>query len=449
MTSTWRSALAWAIRVRRSRIFPGLVASYANTAVGVICNFVAVPLYLRFLGREEYGLWLAVSGVVAYLGLLNLGVVQTTSTLVGTSVTAGDTVHASRVLATGFWTFARVSLVAAVGVLLVSPALPWKALIKGSQALQGEGRTVLILCALGFLAELPTGVFGGALRAVGQIRLQQRNAAFQNVGRVSVALAYLGMGGGLRGLVVALSAVNMAVGILNYRDLRRTVEGIRVSPRLRDPSLARTMRAPSFFFLLLQVSSAIAFSADALVVSSHLGTASVAPYGIAQRLTFIALGLVMAVGSNYGPFFLDAYSKADTARLRALFVQATRASLALAAAAALSLLLVGPSFIRWWVGASNYVGFFPFSMMVLLMFVQMTLGPADALLTITANHRLYAVAGAWEAALSLGLSLWLVRPLGVGGVALGTIIARMLGAGPVSLWASWRLVRGLPSFRGT
>jgi O-antigen/teichoic acid export membrane protein len=68
------------------------------------------------------------------------------------------------------------------------------------------------------------------------------------------------------------------------------------------------------------------------------------------------------------------------------------------------------------------------------------LGPADALLVGCNQHRRYALAGAWEALLNLGLSISLARRLGVGGVALGTALARIGGAGPVMLWEARRVI---------
>src|SRR5436190_847788 len=90
-------------QVWRSRITAGVVASYANTGVGMVTNFVAIPIYLKYLGREDYGLWMTISGVVLYLGFLNFGITQSTENHFGAAVVRKNEKEQNEVLSTGFW----------------------------------------------------------------------------------------------------------------------------------------------------------------------------------------------------------------------------------------------------------------------------------------------------------------------------------------------------------
>src|SRR5262245_54467841 len=46
---------------------------YAITLIAlVIQNIVMVPVYLRFLGKEQYGIWLTVASITGLLGVLDL-----------------------------------------------------------------------------------------------------------------------------------------------------------------------------------------------------------------------------------------------------------------------------------------------------------------------------------------------------------------------------------------
>ena len=122
-------------RVARSRITAGVLASYANQAASAASNFLILPLYLRYLGAERYGLWVTISGIVAYFGLLNFGVVQTTANRFGSAFVARNEAL-SRVLASGFWSFARTIGIAALVAAAASPWIPWQVLFRGSEALR-------------------------------------------------------------------------------------------------------------------------------------------------------------------------------------------------------------------------------------------------------------------------------------------------------------------------
>ena len=100
-----------------SKISAGVLASYFNTGASIACNFIVVPVYLKYLGSQEYGLWLTISGLVGYLSLLNLGISQTTANYFGSAAARDDRREQNRVLSTGFWFY--VSIVACAPAALM------------------------------------------------------------------------------------------------------------------------------------------------------------------------------------------------------------------------------------------------------------------------------------------------------------------------------------------
>ena len=424
-----------------SKIGAGVLVSYANTATSIVCNFIIVPIYLRYIREVDYGVWMTVSAVVTYLGLLNFGIAQATANYFGAAVARDDGAEQKRVLATGFWSYASVVAGALAILFLAGPLLPWHLLFKGSEGLSETTRWVLLLAPTCFLVELPFTLFSACLRSIGRIHLEQSIAIGQGIAKVTVAFAYLAAGGSLPGLIVALSCTNLAVHCAAYLTLRRELPGTSVRVKYFDKRLRRQMAAPSFFFLVLQISGAIGMSADVMVISAKLGAEHVVPYALAQKVMLLAVGAVAATSANYAPSFLRAYSLGAVRQLRALFRKAMLISVAMGSMASLALLAIGPFFIPLWVGEKNYVGFFPLSMMVGFVAIQMVLIPCDSLLTATGNHRSYALFTFWEAMINLTLSILLVSRFGVAGAAMGTVIARLIGAGPIMLWKSLRLVR--------
>ena len=436
----WRGFLA-RVNPRRSRIARGIAASYVNTAVGIVCNLVLVPLYLRALGRDEYGLWMAVSGLVAYLTLLNLGMAQTISIQFARAVARKELPQASRVLATGFWTYAGFAAVALTLLLAIGPWLPWDIFVKGGPGLEQQITIVLLAAAAGFLVELPLGVFAACLSAVGRVDVQQAVAVAQNLVRVLVALAFLGTGGSLAGLILVLSLVNVLACGLQYACLRHEIPGITLRPKLWTGELARAMRRPSAHYFLLQIAAAVIFGSDTVLISSLLGTGLVAPYAIAQRAA-LALGVASTISLNFAPSFVETHARGDLPGLRNRFRQALAISVAAGVLASVGFAVAGPGFIRWWVGPANFVGASAFAAITGLMLVQMVLNPCDQLLVSTGRHNEYAVAAAAEAVITLVGGLLAAPVWGVAGIAWVRLLGRLVGAGPVMAWRTAALLRG-------
>src|SRR5262245_36674505 len=145
--------------LRRSRVGIGVLASYANTGTSFLCNFLVVPIYLKYLGRDDYGLWITVSGLVAYLALLNLGIAQTTANRLGEAVARNERERQSHILSTGFWFFTGVALTPQLAAVLAGPWLPWHLLVKGQTQLSDTAKLVLIVLPTTFLLELPLTLF--------------------------------------------------------------------------------------------------------------------------------------------------------------------------------------------------------------------------------------------------------------------------------------------------
>jgi O-antigen/teichoic acid export membrane protein len=427
--------------LRHSPIARGIFASYLNTLVGIACNLVLVPLYLASLGRDEYGLWMTVSGLVAYLTLLNLGIVQTTSVRFAAAVVRGEMAQASRVLATGLWSYVALAAAALAFLFVAGPWLPWNVFVKGTPTLERQVTVIIVTAAAGFLVELPLGVFAACLRAIGRVDLQQAVAVLQNLGRVVAAVLFLRAGGALWGLIIVLSLVNILSYVLNWICLQRDRAGLRMSVSLWDAGLARAMRSHSSYYFLLQIAGAILFGSDTVIISAVLGTSLVPPYAIAQRLSSIALGVVSTIGLNFAPSFLETHARGDTMALGVRFRQAMAISIVVGVLASAGLIVAGPAFIAWWVGPGNFVGRSAFAAIVSLMLVQMVLVPCDQLLVSTAQHKEYALAAAWEAAISVGGGLAVAHVWGLTGIAWVRVIARLVGAGPIMAWRSATILR--------
>ncbi len=428
-------------QVWRSRITAGVVASYANTGVGMVTNFVAIPIYLKYLGREDYGLWMTISGVLIYLGFLNFGITQSTENHFGAAVVRKNEKEQNEVLATGFWWYFAIVSAAILVLLAVEPLLPLKLLVKGTSDLTQKTPLVFAVAAASYLIELPFRIFPGCLRNVDKIDVQQWLGAAQSILKVIVSFVWLSLGGSIVGLIVVIAATNIATYYCSYQVLRRELPHLSLSLRHFNGALRRDMVGPSLYFFLLQVSGAICVSTDAIVISSRLGTDQVTPYAIAQRIGLLAVTVVTTISTSFGPSFLRAYSTGKIGELRMLFKRAMRISIVVGTALTAVLLVAGPWMIRMWVKEENYVGFFAYSMILGFVLAQMVLNPCDRLLTITGNHRTYAVFALIEALLNLGLSIMLVDRYGVVGVVLGTLIARVFVASPVMLWQSLRLLK--------
>ena len=58
---------------KRATILQAL-GGYVNTGIIILQGLLLMPLYIRYLGADTYGLWLASGGILGMLGLINFGI---------------------------------------------------------------------------------------------------------------------------------------------------------------------------------------------------------------------------------------------------------------------------------------------------------------------------------------------------------------------------------------
>jgi O-antigen/teichoic acid export membrane protein len=77
-------------QLRRSQLRINMFAGTASAVVSIAVVGVSYPVYLHYLGLEQYGLWLVLSTIIAIAQLGNLGLAPAVSKLVAQEVAKLD-----------------------------------------------------------------------------------------------------------------------------------------------------------------------------------------------------------------------------------------------------------------------------------------------------------------------------------------------------------------------
>jgi O-antigen/teichoic acid export membrane protein len=205
--------------------------------------------------------------------------------------------------------------------------------------------------------------------------------------------------------------------------IRRTAPDLPVGWRGFDLRLVRPVASFSSALFVTSIAGQIKAKTDELVIGAFLPVARVTPYALARRLSELPQILTSQFVRVLLPLASQLHAERDRTRLRALFTTSTRASLALFLAISCSVAVLAGPFLRAWVGPAYADKGNLVLILVAAGLLEISAWPAAAILQGMARHRLLAVFSIGSALANLGLSIALVRPLGITGVALGTLVA--------------------------
>src|SRR5690606_20228247 len=93
-----------------SQIKKGALLTYLKIGVTNIVGLILTPYIIRTLGDSEYGLYILVGSIIAYLGLMNLGINNATVRYVAKYKALKDKESEGIFLSTTMWLYLIISI---------------------------------------------------------------------------------------------------------------------------------------------------------------------------------------------------------------------------------------------------------------------------------------------------------------------------------------------------
>ncbi len=409
-------------------ILHGSVTGLLNRGVALLTGAITLPLTVHYLGVEEYGIWVTVSGSVAMLAVLDLGLANTLTNRIAEAGARSDEALAQRYYATAFWLTAAIALGLGAILLMVLPRVDWMALLHltNPQVAASAERCVAIACAASLIG-LPLNLVSRVLGGYQQVHVANY---FLITNSVLTLIAIAG------GILLHFSLVGLMLcycGFLLLGQLAlnlwfsfRSRPGLKPLPWKMRPVLVRELFSEGTLFFLIQLCNIVVFNSDNLVITHYLGPDQVTPYSVAWRLITYATLMQQVLVPSIWPALSDAYHRGDTVWLRSTYRSVTQKSILSVVGLALLLGLFGRTIVRFWIGNAAVP---PWSLMWLMAFwaVLVTVTSNQAtLLTAVGKLRVETTVAVLAAVANLGLSIILVQRLGSRGVILATILSFLL-----------------------
>lgn len=404
------------------------VGSAGAKGASFLTSLISVPLAIRYLGPERYGLWITVTSVSAVLAFADFGMGSGLMNAVAEASGRDDREAARRYVSSALLMLSGVALAVAMGFALVYRFVPWARVfnVSSSSAVSEAGPAVAVFVVFCLLS-IPLGIVQRVQMAYQEgFRANIWQAAGSALALAGVLLA-IRLRCGLSWLVAALSGGPVVALALNgWAEFRWAKPWLSPSRHCFDWRSARKITGMGVLFVVLQVAAALILTSDNIVIAQVLGAAAVAQYAVPMRL-FDVLGsaagiLFMPLWPAYG----EALARGDLRWVRKTVVRSQNLTLLICGLPAALLVVFGKSIIHLWVGPTiQPTHLLLAGMAAWTLFLN--LGGVLAIFLNGANLMRFQVACAIPmAVISVILKIWLARRAGLPGVIWGNAIAYFL-----------------------
>lgn len=410
---------------RLGRIVQNVLSNWVALAVTTAVGFFLSPFVVHHLGNVVYGVWVLVSSLVAYVGLLDLGLRGAVTRYVSKDVTQANYEDANHTISGALWIRMWISLaVMCAGLAL---AAGFNHIFEVPTALQTDARFAVVFSATSVAINLWCGVFGAVLVALHRYDLTSAISILQTCVRAAGVVMLLRGGHGLFALATWDLCMTVAYNATLAATCFRTYPQLKVAFRCPSRMTVNKLWTYSLYVFLINVSLQITYYTDNVVVGAFLSPAAVTLYAIGGVLITYARQIVTAMTTTFTPLASSYEAEGGLDRLRQLLTHGTRAALIVSLPITAGLFFRGHTFIRLWMG-DQYSH--PSGTVMQILLISVVFGCANTTSGGIAygmeKHKRIAFWAMGEAVANLALSVILVRRIGIYGVAWGTSIPSVI-----------------------
>jgi O-antigen/teichoic acid export membrane protein len=403
---------------RSSQIIKNVLMNWTAFAATIGIGFVMSPFLVRHLGDSIYGVWVLVGSLVGYLGLLDFGITPSTVKYIAEYRALDDQKAINRLVTTSLTIYSVIGIITLLVSALVAVSFNR---IFATPLPFTVAAAVVLITGLNLALSFPAAVFVGIIRGYQRYDLDSTVTTVSILIRSGLIVLLILRGYG----ILALAAVTFVFDMLRLAYLIRCA--YRLNPRIEikrryyDSAQMRKLFGYSLFAFLMIIGKKLIFYTDAIVIGIFMPVASVTIYSVANRLVTYLLQVSETMGV-LTPAASEMGARNDRAAIGEMLVLSTKYMLLIALPVAAVFFVLGDSFITLWMGQEYAGSAVILSILTVSVLAHLLEMPAHTMLLGLGKHRIVALFTLAQAIVNLVLSIALVKPYGLKGVALGTTI---------------------------
>jgi O-antigen/teichoic acid export membrane protein len=439
-TATAVAVISSAQRRDRRAVWTAL-ASLLSRAISYTVVLLSVPLTFGYLGQGRYGVWVALTGTVSWVLLLDFGLGSTLRQRLGAAAAFGDGKRAQAEVSTIFALLCALAVVLGVGFAAALPLVPWEGAFNAPEAMPpGELRWVVAIIGGLMLIRLPLLVTGAVYQAYQRGWIPAVWDAVASVASFGALVVVTRQRWGLPALALAVAGAALAGNIVSTIHLFA-----RSNPWLR-PRLANVKAAAvgpvlrlGASFMVLQVAALLLHQTDTIIIAHVLGPQAVAEYDIAYRPFWIVLSIQGVCLAPLLAAYGEAYVTGDLTWIRSRLRLTAGLSLAAGILAAAILVTRGATILTAWVGTAVPIDTPLLAALSMWTLLYLWTSCFSGFLVGIGSVSLMGWIAILSAPVNILLCIQFAKWFGLAGVAAANIATLLVGSVPATIEAFLRL----------
>lgn len=404
---------------------------------GIAATYLAMPIMIKYLGVEQFGIWATMLTLITWVMLFDLGIGNGLKNKVSESLADANPARAASYISTayvltGFIAFGLFSL-----FLIFSFWLPWQSIFNSKTISEENIRNAIITLSFfiffNFWISLINQIYHGLQKSSIVVFGQFISNSFA---LLLVFLLYIFTQGSINFMVwaygVSIVISNIFLTFFLFKSNRELIPAWQSFDKNKiSPLLSLGIK-----FFIIQFAVLVIFMTDKILITQLIGPQHVTPYEVLFKLFSVFTVIHSLLLAPLWPAYSDAYQKGDLDWIRSNIKQQIKLAMVLFVGAFI-LALIGPSIVDLWIG--NEVVVHNMLYYLFAVFIAFSVWSNVFAYFINAINKLKVqlYTSMIAAIINIPLSIFFVKILeyGINGIILATIISLSIFAiiGPIQV----------------
>lgn len=407
------------------RIQLGVAFAIGGRITTAAANLLIVPILTGFLGKEGFGLSVAITSTLAWINLGNFGLTQGAQMTLAKAFSEDTESRQRELVSSAFGVMTLAGLLTTLIFLSIYSMVPWPRVFpSASPQFMAQTAPTVLISFLNIAFLIPVSVVPALMNARQQTHLTAGFYTCMTLGTLAGAWAGTLLNKGLVGVAMGQSIGNVIVAYLftffylapsKHRVLRPGVRFVRWSTM----GLLLHRSVP---FALVQLCMILMMQSDNFIILHFLSAEEVTPYNIGHRfftLIYAAFGvLIQPLWAAY----TNAQVAGDFDWIRRMHGRLIRLFFAMTPIAAIGVFLFSRALMVWWVGIDIAPDPVLTWLIALLYLMRLWADIHGVLINALSQTRRLLVNVFLHPVLTLGSYALLIQIWGTKGMALGAVL---------------------------
>lgn len=424
----------------RSHNYNRQVRGAALYKVGAIgATFLAMPIMIKYLGVERFGIWATMLTLITWVMLFDLGIGNGLKNKVSESLAQENPEQAAGYISTAYGLIGTISLALFSLFLVLSFWIPWHVVFNSNAITEANLKQAVITLSFfiffNFWVSLVNQIYHGLQKSsiVGLGQFISNTFAL-----LLVFLLYQFTQSSITLMVWAYGISLVAANLMLSGFLFRTHKELLPTYKGFDKNKISPLLSLGIKFFIIQLAVLVIFMTDKILITQLLGVEYVTPYEVLFKLFSVFTVIQGLLLAPLWPAYSDAYQSGDLEWIRIKIKQQIKISLTLFIGACM-MAVAGPIIVKLWIGdeaIASQTLYYLFAVFVLFSIWSNVFAYFVNAIGSLGVQLYTAIVAAF---LNIPLSIYFVASLelGLNGILLATLVSLSLFAfiGPVQVYA--------------